>query len=88
MPHHAAGAIREGCRRRQKPTLVEKVAPPLPAGLWQPDLNMPDPDCLAWYGRTYPLTHTYPPPTAGPDSTTPERHHPAHRRRLDDRPSR
>ena len=42
-------------------------------GLWQPDLTLPDPDCLAWYGRTYPITHTCQPASAGPDSTAQER---------------
>ena len=74
MLHNTAVAIRTQCQHRQEPTRVEKVAPPpLPGGLWQPDLTLPDPDCLAWYGRTYPLTHTCQPTTAGPDPTPQER---------------
>jgi hypothetical protein len=58
MLHNAATAISNRCRQPHTPALRSPDLPPMPGGLWHPQLDNPDPDCLAWHCRAYPLGHT------------------------------
>jgi hypothetical protein len=58
MLHTASATISNRCQAPLTPALRSPILPPMPGGLWQPRLNNPDRDCLAWHCRAYPLGHT------------------------------